>query len=317
MTDAVTEVPPARPAGWRTRAAALGVDLLPGVIVVSAMALAALAFPPGGVWWWIAVSVAGLTILATAVNRTLAPAITGWTLGRALRGIEVVRGGEKTEAVGAVRLLLRDVAHLLDTAPVFAGWLWPLRDKRGRTFADILARTEVRPAGTRQPPAGIRVRTAAVFGAAAALSVVAAAAGYFVVFRPEHASDVARTEVSRQGPKIVADMLSYDPESLQDDFARAQSLATPKYREQLVPQQDAIRGGKPTPNYYRVADAAVLDATSHRATMLLFLQGQRGESGKERLISATVRVTFAKTAGDWLVDDLTVVSRPLPAEEGK
>ncbi|BBX24510.1 RDD family protein [Mycolicibacter terrae] len=317
MTDAVTAVPQAQPAGWRTRAAALGVDLLPGVIVLAAMALAALSFPHRGIWWWIAVTIAGLAILATAVNRTLLPAYAGWSLGRAFRGIEVVRGGGKAETVGAGRLLLRDVAHLLDTAPVFAGWLWPLRDRRRRTFADILARTEVRPAVNRQPPVGIRTRTGAVFGAAAALSVIAAVAGYFLVYQPEHASDVARTQVSRQGPKIVADMLSYDPESLQDDFARAQSLATAKYREQLVPQQEAIGGAKPTPNYYRVADAAVLSATPHRATMLLFLQGQRGAPGKERLISATVRVTFAKTAGDWLVDDLTVVSKPLPAEEEK
>jgi Mce-associated membrane protein len=315
VTDAVTQAP--EPARWRARAAALAIDLLPGAIVVAAMALTALSFPRGGVWWWIAVSIAGLAILATAVNRTLLPAIAGWSLGRAFRGIEVVRGRGQTEAVGAGRLLLRDVAHLLDTVPLFAGWLWPLRDKRRRTFADLLARTEVVAVAGRQPPAGIRTRTAAVFGAAAALSVIAAAAGYLLVYQPERASDVARTQVSRQGPKIVADMLSYDPESLQDDFARAQSLATAKYREQLVPQQEAIRGAKPAPNYYRVADAAVLNATPNRATMLLFLQGQRGAPGKERLISATVRVTFAKTAGDWLVDDLTVVSKPLPAEEEK
>lgn len=314
MTDAVTEAPQTRPAGWRARAAALGIDLLPGAIVVAAMALVALCFPPGGVWWWIAVSIAGLAILATAVNRTLLPVITGWSLGRAFAGIEVVRGGGTTAGVGVGRLLLRELAHLLDTVPVFAGWLWSLRDKRRRTFADILTRTEVLPAVTRQPPPATRARTAAAFAAAATLSVVAAVAGYFLVFQREHASDVARNELARQGPKIVADMLSYDPETLQDDFARAQSLATEKYREQLVPQQDAIRSAKPAPNYYRVADAAVVNATRHRGTMLLFLQGQRGTPGTERLISATVRVTFAKSAGGWRVDDLTVVSKPLPAE---
>lgn len=317
MTDEVTEAPETRPAGWRARAAALGIDLLPGAIVTTAMALAALCFSPGGVWWWIAVSIAGVAILATALNRTLLPVITGWSLGRAFAGIEVVRGGGKTEAVGVGRMLLREVAHLLDTAPVFAGWLWPLRDKRRRTFADILTRTEVLPAGTRQPPPGIRTRTAAVFVAAAGLSVIAAASGYFLVYQRDHASDVARTELARQGPKIVADMLSYDPESLQDDFDRARSLATEKYREQLVPQQDAIRNAKPVPNYYRVADAAVLNAAPQRAAMLLFLQGQRGTPGKERLISATVRVTFAKSSGAWRVDDLTVVSKPLSAEEEK
>lgn len=317
MTDAVTEAPETPPARWRARAAALAIDLLPGAIVAAAMALAALGFPAGGVWWWVAVSIAGVAILATAVNRTLLPVLTGWSLGRAFAGIEVVRGGGTTEPVGVARLLLREVAHLLDTLPLFAGWLWPLRDKRGRTFADMLARTEVRQAGTRRPPEGARARTGAAFVAAAALSVVAAMVSYLLVFQREHSSEVARGELSRQGPKIVADMLSYDPQTLPDDFARAQSLATEKYREQLVPQQDAIRNGAPVPNYYRVADAAVLNATPRRGAMLLFLQGQRGTAGKERLISATVRVTFAKAAGDWRVDDLTVVSKPLPAEGEK
>lgn len=314
MTDA--RVPETRPAGWRARAAALAIDLVPGAIVMAAMALAALSVPARGVWWWIAVTIGGSAILATAVNRTLLPVITGWSLGRAFIGLHVVRGGAETEAVGVGRLLLREVTHLLDTVPIFAGWLWSLRDKRRRTFADIVARTEVVPAA-KERPEGIRLRTAAAFVAAAALSVIAAMVSYFVVFQREHAADVARGQLVRQGPKIVADMLSYDPETLHDDFARAQTLATEKYREQLVPQQDAIRDAKPAPNYYRVADAAVLNSTKQRGTMLLFLQGQRGEPGKERLISATVRVTFAKSAGNWLVDDLTVVSKPLPAEEEK
>lgn len=318
MTEAVTDAPATRPASWRSRATALGIDLLPGAVVAAAMALAALSFPARGVWWWVALTVGGLAMLATAVNRSLLPPVTGWSLGRAVTGIEVVsRGGASEPPVGAAHLLLRDIAHLLDTVPVFAGWLWPLRDRRGRTFADLLARTEVHRSEARQPPANIRVVAAAAFMAAATVAVAAAATSYAVVYRRDHASDLARAQVARQGPKIVADMLSYDPETLDADFTRAQSLATEKYREQLVPQQDAIRNSKPAPNYYRVTDAAVLDAARDRATMLLFLQGQRGAAGNERLISATVRVTFAESKGDWRVDDLVVVSKPLPAEEEK
>jgi len=44
---------------------------------------------------------------------------------------------------GFVRLMIRDFAHLLDTAALFIGWLWPLWDSRNRTFADLLLRTEV------------------------------------------------------------------------------------------------------------------------------------------------------------------------------
>lgn len=314
MTEAVDAVPVSPPARWRHRLIAFGIDLLPGAVVVAAMVLVAMCFPRGGAWWWLAMTVIGVVILATAVNRVLLPVTTGWSLGRAFAGLEVTRTGENTGAVGAGRLLLREGAHLLDA--VFAGWLWPLRDRRGRTFADLVARTEVRPA-RRRPPARIRGKVMAVFVAAAVLSTAGAGAAYAVVYRGEHNSDLARVQIARQGPKIVADMLSYDPATLQDDFDRAQSLATEKYREQLVPQLDAIRNATPVPNFYRVTDAAVLDATAHRATMLMFLQGQRGTPGKERLISATVRVVFAEAAGNWRVDDLSVVSKPLPAEGDK
>ncbi|MGV0625679.1 RDD family protein [Mycolicibacter minnesotensis] len=317
MTDAAVEVPPIEPARWRARAAAIALDLVPGLAVMVTMGMAALSFPAGGPWWWVATVLAASAFLATAVNRILLPVITGWSLGRAVTGLEVVRGGDAAESgVGSIRLLLRDAAHLLDTLPLLLGWIWPLRDKRRRTFADMVVRTEVRPT-TRQRPVNLRVLTMAVCVGASALCLAGAASAYAVVYQREHRSDLARTQILRQGPKIVADMLSYDPETLQEDFERAQNLATAKYREQLVPQQEAIRDAKPVPNFYRVTDAAVLDAAPHRATVLLFLQGQRGTPGKERLISATVRVVFVESADTWQVDDLSVVSKPEPAEGDK
>lgn len=320
VTDAVSETvadaPRPEPARWRTRATAIAIDLLPGSAVMASTGMLALSLPSDSVWRWLVSGIAGLVFLATEVNRIFLPALKGWSLGRAFTGIEVVRGADDA-AAGVGRLLLREVAHLVDTVPVLLGWIWPLRDRRRRTFADLLARTEVRPAAQRQPPANIRVVTAGVFVAAAAASLIAAATAYGVVYQNDHQSDRAQAEISRQGPKIVADMLSYDPETLAEDFERAQSLATEKYRQQLVPQQDAIRDSKPVPNFYRVTDAAVLNAAPHRATMLLFLQGQRGTPGKERLISATVEVVFVQESGTWRVDDLDVVSKPLPVQGEK
>ena len=85
---------------------------------------------------------AALVFLPMAVNRLVLPTITGWSLGRALFGIAVRK--RDGSPVGLVRLFIRDLAHLLDTAALFIGWLWPLWDRRGRTFAaDLLLRTEV------------------------------------------------------------------------------------------------------------------------------------------------------------------------------
>ena len=63
------------------------------------------------------------------------------------------------EPSGPWGLLLRDLAHLLDTASV-VGWLWPLWDSQRRTFADMLLRTEVRRIEPDQSPPNIRRWTA-------------------------------------------------------------------------------------------------------------------------------------------------------------
>lgn len=304
-------------ARWHFRAAAFAVDFVPGVAVVVTTALVALTMPPRGTWWWVCVSVGGLAILLMAVNRSLLPTITGWSLGRAVFGIRVVRRGGAS--VGPWRLLLRDLAHLLDTVSVLVGWLWPLWDSRRRTFADLLLRSEVRGVERVQRPSAVRRLTAGVMLTAALLCVEGAAVDYVMVYLHERAIDQARAQIATQGPKIVKEMLSYDPKTLQNDFDHARSLATDKYREQLVAQQEAVQKAHPVTNEYWVVNSAVQSATPNRATMLLFMQGQRGAPPDQRYISATVRVTFAKGAdAHWRVDDLTVLTKPpQPAVNGK
>jgi Mce-associated membrane protein len=252
----------------------------------------------------------------TLVNRVALPAISGWSLGRALVGIAVVR--PDGASVGPGRLLLRDLAHLLDTVSVFIGWLWPLWDARRRTFADLLLGTEVRRVEPDRRPGNIRRLTAIVVSTAALLCVGGAALSIMAVFLPDRASDQVRAAIQTQGPKIVTEMLTYDPKSLQQDFARAQSRTTAKYRPQLVAQQEAVQKRQPVVNEYWVTNSAVLSATRDRAAMLLFMQGHRGGGNEQRFITATVRVSFVKGAdARWLVDDLTVVTKPKPAKGEK
>ena len=184
--------------------------------------------------WWVYAVAAAVVFLAMAVNRLLLPAITGWSLGRALLGIRVVR--RDGAAAGAWRLLVRDLAHLLDTAALFIGWLWPLWDSRRRTFADLLLRTEVRRVD--RPERDMRRLTAKVLAAAVVVCAAAVALNYLVIYRQERAVDQTRQQIAEQGPRIVEQMLSYNKDTLNDDFARAQSLATDSYRPQLVSQQD-------------------------------------------------------------------------------
>ena len=315
-TPAVEEAAPNELAGWHLRAAAALVDVLPGIAVMATMALVWLAVPSFSAWWWVSLSVLAVATLLTMVNRVVLPATTGWSLGRALLGIVVVRPDGTSVGVG--RLLCRDLAHPLDTVSVFVGWLWPLWDPRRRTFADLLAHTEVRRVEPDDRPAGIGHLAARLVSTSALLCVGGAAMGVLGGYLPDRASDQARAAVLAQGPKIVTEMLTYDPKSLQKDFAHAQSLTTERYRPQLVEQQQAVQKGHPVVNEYWVTDSTVVAATPKEASLLLFMQGHRGGGNEERFITATVRVSFVKAKdGRWLVDDLNVVTKPRPAKAQK
>ncbi|HEX5255155.1 MAG TPA: RDD family protein [Mycobacterium sp.] len=293
---------------WRSRVSAFAVDVLPGIAVVITMALVLGTVPAHGVWWWLAISVLGIVTLLVLVNRLLLPVITGWSLGRALVGIAVMR--RTGAAPGPWTLLLRDVAHLLDFASI-VGWLWPLWDSRHRTFADMLARTEVRRLEPDTAPPHIRRWSAVAVSSAVMLCLAGVAVSFFVAYSADRATDQTRAQIATQGPKMVAQMLTYDPKSLHDDFTRALSLATDKYRSQLAVQQDLVQKGNPVINEYWVTNSSIESASPDRATMLLFMQGRRGAGPAQRYISATVRVSFAKVGGTaWRVDDLNVLTKP-------
>jgi Mce-associated membrane protein len=312
-TQVIAESSQNRLAPWHVRLGAFAVDLLPGFAVVATMALVSFTVPPRGVWWWISISVAGIAFLLVLVNRLVLPTVTGWSLGRSVCGIAVI--GRDGKAPGPWRLLLRDLAHLLDTMSLFVGWLWPLWDSQRRTFADMLLGTEVRCVES-----DVRARRWAAVAVltCACVCVAGAAVSYAVVYSRDRAIDQARQQISIQGPKLVAKMLTYDPKTLHDDFARAQSLATDKYRRELVAQQEVVQNGRPVINEYWPIDWSVQSATPDSATMLVFMQGRRGEGAEQRYITATVTVNFVEGSDQhWRVDNLTVLAKPKPLGNGK
>ena len=140
-TSAEDSAPERPTASWLARAGAFSIDMLLGDAVIVTMALLTLSAPQRGWLWWTFTGAAVLVVVLVAVNRLLLPTITGWSLGRALFGIAVRK--RDGSPVGLARMVGRDLAHLLDTAALFIGWLWPLWDRRRRTFADLLLRTEV------------------------------------------------------------------------------------------------------------------------------------------------------------------------------
>jgi Mce-associated membrane protein len=293
------------------RAGAFSVDVLLGVAVIATMVLLWQTTPVRGWLWWLCTVVAAVAFVLMAVNRLVAPTISGWSLGRALFGIAVrMRDGSPP---GLGRLILRDLAHLADTAALLIGWLWPLWDRRGRTFADLLLRTEVREADP--PRRDVRRPVAAALIAATLLCAVGVGLSYLTVYRHSRAIDAARAQIATEGPRIVEQMLSYNVDTLQQDFAHAQSLTTDAYRSQLIAQQQAVQKAGATKNEYYAVSSAVLPTpqeTADHMSMLLAMQGQRGTDPKTlKFITATVRVDFDKTSdGRWRVANLIVLKKP-------
>lgn len=300
-------------ASWASRAAALAVDILPAAAVLATTALVAMSVPLHGVWWWVCVAIGAMTILWAAYNRLVMPATSGQSLGRAVVGITLVRNHEA--APGVWLLLLRDLAHLVDTVAGFAGWLWPLWDSRRRTFADMLLGTQARVCASARPDRTPRLRATALLIAAAAVCASGAALSYTVVRQPDHSVAEATAQVAQKGPHMVEQILSYYPDTIGADFERARSLATDKYRADLTAEQEAVAKSTAVRNEYWVTNSSVLTATPDQVTMLVFLQGQRGAPPAQRYITASVRVVFAKSGTrDWKVDDVAVVTEPQAAE---
>ncbi|BBY45030.1 RDD family protein [Mycolicibacterium celeriflavum] len=311
-TDQATVEPVA---SWPARAGAFAVDVLIGLAVLVTLALVSLTAPLRSPLWWCYIAAVVVVVLVIAVNRLVLPGIVGFSLGRAVFGIAVRK--RDGSPVGVWRLLIRDGAHLLDTVGLFIGWLWPLWDRRNRTFADLLLRTEVRPVA---PPArNVRKLTAialivATIGCATAIGV-----NYWVVYRHERAVAATKQQITEQGPRIVEEMLSYKRDTMQEDFTRAQALTTDGYRDQLIAQQQAAQKAGVTSNEYWAVSSALLSASPDKAEMLLAMQGQRGDDPKNlKFITATVRADFAKSDdGQWRVSDLTVLKRPHMNAQGR
>ena len=303
---------PERPtASWLARTGAFSIDMLLGDAVIVTMALLTLSAPQRGWLWWTFTGAAVLVVVLVAVNRLLLPTITGWSLGRALFGIAVRK--PDGSPVGLARLVGRDLAHLVDTAALFIGWLWPLWDRRRRTFADLLLRTEVLKVDP--PQRDMRRPVAVTLIAATLLCAAGAGLSYLVVYRHDRANDAARAQIASEGPRIVEQMLSYDVDTLQQDFSHAQSLTTDAYRPQLIAQQQAVQHAGATKNEYWAVSSAVLSTpqeTADHMSMLLAMQGQRGTDPKDlKFITATVRVDFDRSRdGQWRVANLTVLKKP-------
>ncbi|WP_219416869.1 RDD family protein [Pseudonocardia nigra] len=123
----------------------VGGHLIDVGIPLGLLALVLLAAPAAGAIEVVVVAYAAAS--ATVVvyvlwNTGYRQGSTGQSLGKQALGVRLVAAATG-QPVGFGRAVGRQLAHVLDLAPLGLGFLWPLWDERHQTFADKLCATLV------------------------------------------------------------------------------------------------------------------------------------------------------------------------------
>ncbi|WP_330294513.1 RDD family protein [Streptomyces sp. NBC_00503] len=129
-------------AHWGLRAAALILDVL---IIAGPMILASLL--TGGdenpaAFLVILSLVAMLYAIGMAIFQLYKEGSTGQTIGKGVVGISLRRESDGA-VLGFGMAFVRRLAHILDSAACYIGWLFPLWDVKKQTFADKVCATVV------------------------------------------------------------------------------------------------------------------------------------------------------------------------------
>jgi Mce-associated membrane protein len=131
---------------------------------------------------------------------------------------------------------------------------------------------------------------------------------YFAQFRPDTQTDnaVAQSAVNAARDGTVA-LLSYKPDTLNQDFAAAKSHLTgdflnyyDQFTKEVVTPAAQTKGVTTTA---QVAGAAVSELNPDKAVVLVFIN--QATTSKERpdpaMASSSAKVSLAKVHGDWLI----------------
>lgn len=147
-----------KPVGtWARRGAAyfLGV-ILPWALVSQAMSMVATdSFSPSGGGAWLIYCAAFVIVVAVSA------ALTTNGQSPAQRFLKIQVCDLSGAPVSSGRAGLRNLAHVVDVATLGIGFLWPLCDLNGQTFADRIMGTRVRRVPSRQDFETLRTTTTA------------------------------------------------------------------------------------------------------------------------------------------------------------
>lgn len=130
-------------AEWPQRALALLVDA--GIVIAAEIALVivglvltAIVRPLGSLF----LIVSYLAVIAYFILQLVKQGNTGQTVGKKIVGLKLIKE-ETGQPVGGGMSVVRYIAHVIDSAICYIGWLFPLWDAKKQTIADKLIGTVV------------------------------------------------------------------------------------------------------------------------------------------------------------------------------
>lgn len=124
-------------------------------------------------------------------------------------------------------------------------------------------------------------------------------------------SDDARTQVLIEAADLAQRTLSYDHKTLANDMEVARARMTPSFRKEYDGTMEQVRANTEKNKIVLKAAAvssAIIKATEHRATVLVFMNQTTTANGKnEQLNRNSLVVTLTRGDGDWAMSKLTAL----------
>lgn len=127
-------------------------------------------------------------------------------------------------------------------------------------------------------------------------------------------SDESRTEVLVTAADLAQRALSYSYKTLANDMETARARMTPAFRKEYEATMAQVRANT-TKNKIAlqavVVSSAIIEATEHRAKVLVFLNqtttAGTGKKANQQLTRNSLVITLTRGEGDWVMSKLTAL----------
>lgn len=185
----------------------------------------------------------------------------------------------------------------------------------GTTASDPAEPASADPSSVRRVAAGARRYVAVILLAVALVTSAGAAAGvYFLQYRPDRQTDAASADVALDAAKTgTVALLSYSPETLDDDFSTAKSHLTGEFLDYYTDFTAKVVAPaakeKSVETVANVMQAAVSRMETDSAEVLLFInQTTTSQENPDGAFAASsVKVGLKKVDGNWLIESFDPV----------